>query len=106
MNPLSSYAAVGGDSGYRYIINENTFVIMNRNSGNIVSINSNPPVDTAESIPVSYVADVAKWEWQEFPYTDEEWADLYSPGGLKNIGEILYQRLEKNRFLLRVDGDL
>ena len=113
MNPLSSYAAVGGDSGYRYIINENAFVIMNRNSGNIVSINSNPSVDTAESTPVSYEADVEKWEWQEFPYTDEEWEALYSPGGfggMKNISEqfdeILYQPLEKNRFLLRVDGDL
>lgn len=112
MNPLSSYAAVGGDSGHKYVISENSFTILNRNDGNIVSINSNPTVDTAESTPVSYEADVSKWEWQEFPYTDEDWASLYWPEGfgMQNINEIyeeiLYQPLENNRFLLRVDGDI
>ena len=118
MNPLSSYWSPGGDSGYRYIINENSFVIISQNDGHIVSISSNPPVespavDTGESVPARYEADVEKWKWQEFPYTDEEWAALYVPGGfgaMKGIGqlydEILYQPIEKNRFLLRVDGDL
>lgn len=113
MNPLSSYAAMGGDSGYKYVISDRSFTILNRNNGNVVSINSRPNVDTAESTPVSYETDVEKWAWQEFPYTDEEWAALYVPGGfgaMKGISqlydEILYQPIEKNRFLLRVDGDL
>ena len=113
MNPLSSYAAMGGDSGYKYVISDRSFTILSRNNGNIVSINSRPNVDTAGSTPVSYEADVEKWSWQEFPYTDEEWAALYVPGGfgaMKGISqlydEILYQPIEKNRFLLRVDGDL
>ena len=113
MNPLSSYAAMGGDSGYKYVISDRSFTILNRNNGNVVSINSRPNVDTAESTPVSYETDVEKWAWQEFPYTDEEWAALYAPGGfgaVKGISqlydEILYQPIEKNRFLLRVDGDL
>jgi len=113
MNPLSSYAAMGGDSGYKYVISDRSFTILNRNNGNVVSINSRPNVDTAESTPVSYETDVEKWAWQEFPYTDEEWAALYVPGSfgaMKGISqlydEILYQPIEKNRFLLRVDGDL
>ena len=113
MNPLSSYAAMGGDSGYKYVISDRSFTILSRNNGNVVSINSRPNVDTAESTPVSYETDVEKWSWQEFPYTDEEWAALYVPGGfgaMKGISqlydEILYQPIEKNRFLLRVDGDL
>jgi len=118
MNPLSSYAAMGGDSGCKYIINENSFVILNRSNGQIVSINNSPAVehpsvDSSESTPVRYEADVDKWDWQKFPYTDEEWAALYVPGGfggMENISEvydeILYQPIEKNRFLLRVDGDL
>ena len=113
MNPLSSYAAMGGDSGYKYVISDRSFTILNRNNGNVVSINSRPNVDTSESTPVSYETDIEKWSWQEFPYTDEEWAALYVPGGfgaMKGISqlydEILYQPIEKNRFLLRVDGDL
>ena len=113
MNPLSSYAAMGGDSGYKYVISDRSFTILSRNNGNIVSINSRPNVDTSESTPARYETDVEKWAWQEFPYTDEEWAALYVPGGfgaMKGISqlynEILYQPIEKNRFLLRVDGDL
>jgi len=110
MNPLSSYAAMGGDSGCKYIIGENSFAIVNRNDGSIISAGSNPSL--SESTPVSYEADVEKWEWQEFPYTDGEWGALYWPQGFgtQNISEIydeiLYQPLEKNRFLLRVDGAL
>ena len=59
-----------------------------------------------EMIPVS------KWEWQEFPYTDEEWRALFWPQVPAPIDilalykEILYQPLNNNKFLLFADGDL
>ena len=115
MNPLSSFAAMGGDSGCKYVVGDDYFAIYRRSNGDVISITTNPGpegVDTADSKPQSMV-DVPNWEWQEFPYTDEEWAALYQPGGfggLQNISEIydeiLYQPLGDERFLLRVDGDL
>lgn len=106
MTPLSSFAAVGGDSGCQYIVGDNYFVTINRNSGSIVSVTGKPLEGTD-------AYDVPKWGWQEFPYTDEEWASLYKPDGFgarKGISqlynEILYQPLTAGKFLLRVDGDL
>ena len=100
MNPLSSYAAMGGDSGCKYLIGENAFVIDYRSNVNFVSIQKN-------SIPV------AKWEWQEFPYTDEEWAALYRPEGFNSIEKlsshftnIRYQPLTDTKFLLNLDGSI
>lgn len=95
MNPLSSYAAVGGDSGCRYIVGEDSFVSISRNDGRQNQI------------------DVSGWGWQEFPYTDEEWAAFYVPqgvGGISHISEqydeMLYQSLTQEKFLLRMDGSL
>ena len=94
MNPLSSYAAIGGDSGSYYRIEENAFVEISKRDG------------SESSLQVDW------WAWQEFPYTDEEWAALYFPGfgreeGLsKYYEEILYQPISKRKFLLRLDGQL
>lgn len=56
---------------------------------------------------------MTKWEWQKFPYTDEDWANLYWPKGIwsiENISEqyskILYQPLSSNKFLLKMDQAL
>ena len=115
MNPLSSFAAMGGDSGCKYVVGDDYFAIYRRSNGDVISITTNPGLerpDTAGSNLQSMV-DVPNWEWQPFPYTDEEWAALYQPGGfggMQNIhelyDEILYQPLVDGQFLLRVDGDL
>jgi len=93
MNPLSSYMNFG-DSGHRYEVAADSFIITERISGNSLTIS---PVD---------------WGWQEFPYTDGEWYAMYSPqdGGDRSIrelySEILYQPLSEKYFLIRADGEL
>lgn len=94
MNPLSSFAAVNGDSGCRYRISGDSFEIENKSSGETI----------AAAAPV-------EWAWQKFPYTDEEWAGLYfAGGGVENIGELygemLYQPLSERYSLFRMDGSL
>ncbi len=53
---------------------------------------------------------VKNWCWQEFPYTAEEWADLFylkDPIHVLSLyEEVLYQPLDKKHFLLQVDGEL
>lgn len=114
MNPLSSYAAMGGDSGCKYIIGEDYFATINRNDGSFVSV-TNPNMDTATSglDGLQNMIEVSNWEWKEFPYTDEEWAALYTPqgfGGISNISEIydemLYQPLTTGKFLLKMGNSL
>ena len=107
MNPLSSFAAIGGDSGCTYVVGEDYFDTIY--CSNRVSINATDPgADIAQ-----HRIDVSKWRWQEFPYTDEEWAALYWPKGIgsierisKQYSEMLYQPLSANRFLLKMDGSL
>lgn len=114
MNPLSSYVAMGGDSGCKYIIGEDYFATINRNDGSFVSV-TNPNMDIATSglDGLQNMIEVSNWEWKEFPYTDEEWAALYTPqgfGGISNISEIydemLYQPLTTGKFLLKMDNSL
>ena len=110
MNPLSSYAAMGGDSGCKYVVGEDHFTTIYRR--NSVSINAtNPALDSAGD--VQNMIDVPRWKWQEFPYTDEEWASLYRPKGMWSIeniseqySEILYQSLTSDKFLLKMDDSL
>lgn len=94
MNVLSSYAATG-DSGFRYYVAEDSFVSVWRETGaqNMIA--------------------VPEWKWQSFPYTDEEWAALYKPGGLSEteriselFDEILYQPLIAGKFILMLDREL
>ena len=111
MNPLSSYAAMGGDSGCKYVVGDDYFATYRRNDGSIISVTTQPNLDTASSGLQSRV-DIPNWKWQAFPYTDEEWAALYKPSISDDFriseiyDEILYQPLLDGEFLLRVDGDL
>ena len=114
MNPLSSYAAMGGDSGCKYIVGEDYFATIHRNDGSFVSV-TNPNLDTATSglDGLQNMIEVSNWKWQEFPYTDEEWEALYIPqgfGGISNISEIydemLYQPLTAGKFLLKMNNEL
>lgn len=94
LNPLSSYSAINGDSGYIYRISGNYFEMISRSTG------------------VPRLTQVSNWEWQPFPYTQEEWAALFTPAtnALANLhesyNEIQYLPLTANHFFMRVDGQL
>ena len=113
MNPLSSYAAMGGDSGCKYIVGEDYFATIQRNNGSFVSI-THPELETATSglDGLQNIIEVPKWEWLPFPYTDEEWAELHFPGIWteerisEQYEEMLYQPLVAGKFLLKMDGVL
>ncbi len=108
MSPLSSFAAVGGDSGRQYIVGEDYFATVYRQRALVEA--PGEPLGTGSY--AHNMITVPKWEWQAFPYTPEEWADLFQPKGLYSIDihalydEILYQPLSTGMFLLRVDGDI
>lgn len=94
LNPLSSYAPINGDSGYIYRISGKYFEMISRSTG------------------VPHLTQVSNWEWQPFPYTEEEWAALFTPAtnALANLhelyNEIQYLPLTANHFFMRVDGQL
>ncbi len=94
LNPLSSYAAFGGDSGYTYTIGEDCFETVHRESG------------------AQNLVEVKSWAWQEFSYTDEEWAALYIPAmnAIPKIRELFDEiqvlPLTAGKFLMRVDGSI
>lgn len=110
MNPLSSYYALGGDSGCRYLIEEDAFVTIWRDQHNFVSV-AKPELDTAGK-EANNIIPVTKWEWQEFPFTDEAWSNLYFPSInkleliSKAYDEMLYQPLTPGKFLLKMDSEL
>ncbi len=103
MNPLSSYAAIGGDSGYQYVVEEDTFAYVSRNTYAFLA----PEAETTVNrIPVE------SWKWRPFPYTGQQWEALFFPQEIWSFDiyeyfeEILYLPLTKQEFLLRADGDL
>lgn len=115
MNPLSSYAAMGGDSGCKYILGGDYLVIINRGNGNIVSITSNPDAEILDngSGESKAMVQVEDWDWEVFPYTDDEWEELFWPEGIFVIEDIrekyeniLYIRLSSEMFLMNVDGSV
>ena len=115
MNPLSSYAAMGGDSGCKYILGGDYLVIINRGNGNIVSITSNPDAEILDNCSGESKAmvQVEDWDWEVFPYTDDEWEELFWPEGIFVIEDIrekyeniLYIRLSSEMFLMNVDGSV
>ena len=115
MNPLSSYAAMGGDSGLKYILGGEYLVIVNRGNGSIMSIASNPEGEMLDngSGDSRAMVEVGDWGWKEFPYTDEEWEALFWPEGIfvvedirEKYDSILYIRLSSELFLLNLDGSI
>lgn len=119
INPLSSYGPMN-DSGYRYEIGKDSFSIIRLLGDAAVSeVNAGREIDYVGRTvdytgrPVEETVPVSKWDWQEFPYTDEEWETFFKPGSSVLIsdihalyGEILYQPLDDLKFLLLADGDL
>lgn len=112
LSPLSSSMYIDGDNGRLYRITEE--------QGLTVLSHFNPDFEVYEDYD-------AIWGWQDFPYTDDEWAEmitLYSasfPAPISEMyEEILYQPLidktfyavsstdapTTENFLLLLDGDL
>ena len=115
MNPLSSYAAMGGDSGCKYILGGDYLVIINRGNGNIVSITANPDVEILDngSGESKAMVQVEDWDWEVFPYTDDEWEALFWPEGIfvvedirEKYDNILYIPISSEMFLMNLDGAL
>ena len=94
MNPLSSYAALCGDSGCTYRIGEDAVEIVTRSTGAQKRI------------------DVPRWEWEEFPYTAQAWAELFPIGAHaasrlpERYDELFFQSFTDRQFLLWADGEL
>ncbi len=94
--PLSSSISIGGDTGYRYLIDpeENYFCQINRDTGSIQMLDS------------------LLGGWRDFPWTDEEWAELFVFGEIKDtaISEVYSNRkvmpLGVDRYLLLMNGEL
>ena len=115
MNPLSSYAAMGGDSGCKYILGGDYFVTIHRDNGSIISITPNAEqevLDNGTGEQKSMI-EVSDWDWKEFPYSDEEWEALFWPEGIfviedirEKYDNILYIRLSSEMFLMNVDGSV
>jgi len=91
MTPLSSYAAIDGDSGYRYTIGD----------GFLTSI---------------YKADGSEYKksalsgWMDFPWTDAEWNEMYTFGGVRfpsmRYEEMRVMEFDDGWWLMDMDGEL
>ena len=94
LTPYSSYGAIGGDSGYRYVLGE----------GGVHKVRND------NSVGFTLTAD-PDWEnWETFPWTDKEWkalfwTDLWSVD-VDGYGKREYCRLSEEACLLRMDGAL
>ena len=93
MNPASSFLAIGGDNGYLYRVEEDAFVEVSKSTGKETRI------------------EIEQWTWQEFPYTDEEWAAMYWPFERdmkvsEIYEEMLYMPLDNRDCLMKMDEQL
>lgn len=94
MNLLSSYFPKNGASGQVYYVEENAFILQNVSNG------------------VKHRMELETLEWQEFPYTDEEWHDLYyfalEERAIEKISELCddigYIQLEEGYCLMRLNN--
>lgn len=97
MTPYSSYSAFGGDSGSYYIISDNGFTEVNRSSG------------------VVFSASLINPDWQEVPWTEEEWQALFrftilgtgEEAGIFSLPEdTMYRSISEECCLLKPGGQL
>jgi len=85
ITPISSIISINGDSGYRYIVGEDSFSIVGKANNYADIIND------------------VKYEWQKLPWTKEEWNEMFFlnvPEELNNTDNILWQPLSDNYCLL------
>ncbi|MBO5036333.1 MAG: hypothetical protein J6D42_04565 [Clostridia bacterium] len=91
MTPISSFMALGGDSGARYIIGDDSFSICSKTSDNIQTF------------------DNINYEWQKFPWTEEEWNEMFIynvPDEMKSTNGMLWQPLSDRYGLIEKDNTL
>ncbi len=92
ISPLSSWMPLGEDSGYVYQIEDGQFTITARGGS------------CREEIPVE------EWTWQDFPYTNEEWAEmlvmLEAENPLDTYEKKLYLPLSEEYELMKMDDQL
>ena len=94
-DPEVSYVPLGGNSGYRYSLDQDGITAAELATGKEV-----------------WHYDII-WQWQDFPYSDQEWAAMqvittgfYVPLS-EQYEEILYQPfMDFDHFLMLVDGQL
>lgn len=94
MSPLSSYLPMNGDSGYYYLVNDNSFYIVAKSNGALVCGTS-----------------LMAWEWQEFPYKEDAWKEMFDFGlgngvDISHYEERLYLELPDNYHLLKMDEEM
>lgn len=95
MNPLSSYYPFGGDSGYRYILGEDSLTFEDKDGS------------------AHFVIEDITWQWQDFPWENEQFCNLYGFGSpnmeniMKVYGTILYyQPLNSGYFMIYNGNDI
>ena len=97
VTPLSSAAYIGGDTGFRYLIDLRNYMFcqINRETGIVSTVASQ------------------LGGWHDFPWTDEEWANLFAFGEMKDtpISEIYSERKvlqlgRDDQYLLMMDDEL
>lgn len=97
MTPYSSYSSFGGDSGSIYLLSDNGFTKIDRSSG------------------VVFSASLLNPEWQDIPWTEEEWQELFAftiLGAGEEIGmfslpeDSMYRSISDEYCLLKPGGQL
>ncbi len=90
INPLSSFFGIPDE---RYRITDGTFVIQ--------ETETNAKIDTIK---------VSEWKWQDFPYSEEEWKELFVAGidfpDISRYQSRYYQPIEEGKFIASMDGEL
>ena len=91
MTPFSSFLSINGDSGYRYVVGEDSFSLIPKDNYNITTVND------------------IKYEWQKLPWTKEEWTEMFIlevPEELSNTETILWQPISDDYFSLECNGKM
>lgn len=94
MNPLSSFGALDGDSGYEYLLDNNSFTVIDKSTGNILASIS-----------------LLNLKWEKFPYSNAQWKNLFSPDDFNVVDISGYQNplimeISDQYSLLNMDGDI
>ncbi len=104
MSPLSSFSAMGGDSGMRYILTKDSFIQERRDNESVLLS------DAGQTTPKGYP--VLSWQAQAFPWSDEEWAEICKnslmfadPFGGRLADSTMVQ-VGRSEYLLNLDQDL
>lgn len=104
MSPLSSFSAMGGDSGMRYILTEDSFIQERRDK------DASLIPEAGETTPKGYP--VLSWQAQAFPWSEEEWAEICKhslmfaapfDGRLADLSTV---QVGRNEYLLNLDQSL